>query len=95
MDSITTYRSFITYISALLVLYLPHTASGRMIFPFLSKSLVFLSISLCAPVVSALLALDIVHSFTTRTGLDWTGLDWTGLYPPPPTVFVIVLLATC
>jgi hypothetical protein len=52
-----------------------------------------LDLSLCTSCVG--FVSDIVHSFTSRTGLDWTGLDWTGLdfIPLPPTAFVIVLLA--
>ena len=69
---------------SLLVPYLPHTAFGRMISSFLFQIARFpLDLSLCAPVVSTLLALDIAHSFTSRTGSDWTGLDWT-LSPSPP-----------
>jgi len=72
------YHLYIRH-SSLLVLYLPHTASGRMISRSFSKSLVSL-------------ALDIVHSFTSRTGSDRTGQDFI---PPPPMAFVIVLLAIC
>ena len=72
-DCITTYRSFIPYISALppslsYTFYIP-SPIVFFLFPFSNRS--FLPVhQLCRFVI-----VRYVHSFPPRTGLDWTGLD--------------------
>lgn len=80
-DLLIIYHLYISPPS-LLVLYVPHTASGRMIFSFLFQIARFsLDLSLCTGCVG-FVSVRYCAFITSRTGLDRIGLDWT-LSPSP------------